>query len=447
MTNIPDRVIRVELISYFSLYPGTKATTEEMALRLSRDAKKVERQMEALAELNILEKTCDGNRTVFSYLPPMSVKFAGSRNGGEQRHIDLFKAASPDSNGDNADVKRKTLDVKEGEVDIRLQLMIAALKVETWKECLEALLEVIYRCEGAPCGAYLLGERCSEMLWDCQCGTNGTKAGMIRIDGAQNMVVEGELIKKKGILDTAYYVKYLYPLDNGEDVLICVNRNGSYHLDATFLRSLFIDILPVVAEKRRVELMEEKTAEKVLQDSIYWSTVHSSDMGRGLLGTLACVAKSVEADRVSLLVDDGEGMLRTLSTYGRRENLQDEGQSFSTGEGIAGWCIERGDAANLANPEQDPHFISNDYGDIDSMLCCPLIPPEGEAMGALCAVNKSADNGDCRKHFNDKDMRLFEGITKTLAMALAARDNRTKTLHRKVIQAVLAAQPLQGFSA
>ena len=116
MTNIPDRVIRMELISYFSLYPGTVTTTGEMAVRLSRDAEKVERQMEALAELSILKKTSDGKRTVFSYLPPISVKFGGGRNESDHRRIDLCKAAPPDLNGGNDDAKRKNLEVKEGEV-------------------------------------------------------------------------------------------------------------------------------------------------------------------------------------------------------------------------------------------------------------------------------------------------------------------------------------------
>ena len=33
---VPDRVVRIELISYFSLCPETVATSEEMAERLGR---------------------------------------------------------------------------------------------------------------------------------------------------------------------------------------------------------------------------------------------------------------------------------------------------------------------------------------------------------------------------------------------------------------------------
>ncbi len=443
MTNIPDMVIRMELISYFSHYQDTVATCEEMAVRLGRDAGKVESQMEALFELNILKKTYDGMRALFSYLQPIPARVAGSRYAGRgQKKVPLCKAADADSNRANCETSSKNLAEEEREVDVRLQLMIAALKMESWRECLEILLDTIYRSEGVPCGAYLLGERCSRLLWDCQRGTNGTKAGMTKIDGVQNMVVEGELIQKKGMLDTAYHIKYLYPLENGEDVMICVNRNGSYHIDAAFLQSLCVDILPVIAEKRRVDLMEEMAAEKVLQDSIYWSAVNSADMSRGLLGTLACVAKSVEADRVSLLINNGSGTMRTLSTYGRPISPQVEGDDFPAGEGIARWCGEKGDFADLADPWQAPPFAPEGYDDVDFMLCCQLIPPGGEAMGTLCAVNNQSGECTCRKSFNDRDVRLFEGIARTLAVALAARESRTKTLNRKVIQAIMAAQSM-----
>ncbi|RJP31806.1 MAG: GAF domain-containing protein [Actinobacteria bacterium] len=442
MTNIPDRVIRMELISYFSLYPETVATCEEMAARLGRGVEQVERQMDALVELCILTKTREGSRVLFSYLPPLSVKLASKKNGNQEvKRISPYFAVVSGNHETKGNRREKSDDEVEGEVGVRLQLMISALKMETWKECMELLLDIVYRGEGAPCGAYLLKERCSELLWDCQRGTNGTKAGMSKIAGVQNMVVEGELIKEKGLLDTSHHIKYLYPLGADEDVLICVNRNGSYHIDVSFLRSLFVDILPIVAEKRRIDLMGEVTAERLLQDSIYWSTVHSPDMSKGLLGALACVAKSVEASRVSLLVKDGSGSLRTLSTYGHRRSLLEQGRAFPVGEGVVGWCVERGDTANLTNPRVDPHFISNDYDDIDSMLCCPLIPPDGETMGAICAVNKHHDDRGSRKHFDEKDVRLFEGIAKTLASALANRNNHTKFLPRQVIQALMAAQP------
>ncbi|MBN2026240.1 MAG: GAF domain-containing protein [Actinobacteria bacterium] len=443
MTGIPDRVIRIELISCFSHCPDTVATCEAMAKRLNRSVHQVERQMDALVELRILAKTEKGGHTIYSYLPPLAGNLLARKRVDEQRkHGSPYFASVVNAHISYKRKSEKSEGEGESEVGVRLQMMIAALKAESWEECLELLLDIIYRSEGTPCGAYLLSEGCSEMLWDCQRGTNGVKAGMTEASGIQNMVVEGELIKDRGLLDTAHHVKYLYALGDDEYVLVCVNRNGSYHIDVSFITSLFTDILPVVAEKRRYAHVGEKTAEQVLRDTVYWSTMHSDDMNKGLLGALACVAKSVDADRVSLLVDDGRGSLRTLSTYGRRVNPEDRGRSFRTGEGVAGWCVREGNTANLVDPSTDPHFVSSDYNDIENMLCSPLIPSGREAIGAICAVNKKHADDERGRHFDEKDAHLFEGIARVLANALASRDNRTKILPRRMISTLLAAKPL-----
>jgi len=443
MTSIPDRVIRIELISCYSRYPDTIATCEEMAQRLNRSVAQVRRQMEALVDLGILKKTEKGGSFLYSYVPPLSGRLSARRGGDEEKgHAAPYFASVVSGQVSYSGKREKSECERESEISVRLQMMISALRAESWKGCLELLLEIIYRSEGTPCGAYLLSEECSEMLWDCQRGTNGIKAGMSEASGVQNMVVEGELIKNKGLLDTAHHIKYLYALGHDEYVLVCVNRNGSYHIDISFIRALFADILPVVAEKRCYDTAHENTAERALRDSLYWSTMKTDDMNKGLLGALACAAKSVDADRVSLLVDDGRGSLRTLSTYGRRNNPEDRGRSFRSGEGVAGWCVKEGGTANLVNPVADPHFVSSEYDDIENMLCSPLIPPGREAIGAICAVNKKHGENERGRHFNDRDAHIFEGIAKTLANALTARDTRTKILPRKIINTLLAARPL-----
>jgi hypothetical protein len=81
-TRIPDRAIRMELISYFSLYPDTVCTSDEMAERLDRDIERVKRQMEDLVGLCILRKSIEPGATRYSYLPPLSA----SLTGGKERH-------------------------------------------------------------------------------------------------------------------------------------------------------------------------------------------------------------------------------------------------------------------------------------------------------------------------------------------------------------------------
>jgi hypothetical protein len=439
ITKIPDRVVRMELISLFTQYPGLVGTPGELSLRIRRDPEQVRRQVEGLVALRILDRIGEDEPVRYRYLAPISLNPTRNRR---KTHYQAHRASGLSEEQDakyGGGGKAKAALEEERETELRLKLMITTLKKESWKDCLELLMDTIHYIEGVPCAAYLLGERCSELLWDHQSGANGVKAGMTKIAGVQNMVVEGELIKDKGLLDTPLYIKYLYPLNEHEDVLICVCRKGSYHIDIAFLRSLFVDILPVVAEKRHLDMVAEKTAEKLLQENIYWNTVHNPDIRKGLTGALASVAKSVEAGRVSLLMKDDNGCLRTFSTYGTLKHLDAPGRVFRSGQGVAGWCVENGDTANLANPRVDPRFIGNDYNDIDSLLCCPLIPCEGESLGAICAVNKSGFSSNGKAHFDERDTYLFESIARTLAHALTARDNRTKRLPRKVIRAMMTA--------
>jgi GAF domain-containing protein len=447
-TNMPDRVVRIELISYFNLYPETVATSEEMASRLNRNHCQVERQMKDLVELGILEQRSCGERTLYIYLAPMSLNLIQRK--GLNHTFEVGKAVFPvgqrgvdrEREKRERDEEKDTEDGDEEETAIRMRLMIATLKKDDWRDCLELLLDTLYRTQGSPCAVYHLGDGCSEMFWESQRGAGDVRVGMTRVENVQNMVVEVELIREKGFLETAHYLKYLYPLTEDEDILVCISRNGGYHGDMHFLQSLMVDTMPVVAEKRRLHAVEEITAEKVLQNSIYWNALHIADMRKDLLGTLASVAKSVNADRASLLVEDGSGSLRTLSTYGLCEQAAGESHPFAIGEGVAGWCAKSGNTANLADARIDPRFIHNQYNDIDSMLCCPLIPTQGEVIGALCAVNKRQERNPQKARFDGKDVRLVEGIARVLANAFTARDSGTKILPRQMINDALAAQPL-----
>ena len=438
MEKTPDRVVRMELISLFSQYPDLTGTSEDLAQRLRRDPEQVRKQVDRLVSLRILDRMGDGEPARYRYLAPISMKPTRRVSETHQRAHSASGISEKKDAEQGGGMGKGTVE-EEKEAEMRLKLIISTLKRDGWKDGLELLIDTIHHVEGTPCAAYLLGERCSELLWDCQSGSNGVKAGMTRIGGVQNMVVEGELIKDKGLMDTPMHIKYLYPLNEHEDVLICVCRNGSYHIDIAFLKSLLVDILPVVAEKRHLDLVAERTAEKVLQDNIYWNAVQNPDIKQGLTGALASMAKSVEADRVSLLMKDDEDRLRTFSTYGILKHRNAPERVFLSGQGVVGWCVEHSGTANLVNPRVDPRFIGNDYNDIDTLLCCPLIPCEGEALGAICAVNKNGSGRNGRAQFDKRDTRLFESIARTLANALTERDNHTKMFPRNVIQDVITA--------
>ncbi len=443
--NVPDRVVRIELISYYSLYPETAATSRAMSERLNRDHYQVERQMKDLVELNILEKIGEGEDAVYTYISPMCLNLGSrkSRITAEESRVESIASATVNGSAGReargSGGKSEEDSGEEGEASIRMKLMIDTLEREDWRDVLEVLVDTIYREHGTPCAAYHLCEGCSEMLWECQRGAGGVRVGMTQVENIQNMVVEGELIREKGFLETAHHLKSLYPLSEDEDILICARNRGSLRRRQHLLKSLIVDTLPVVAEKHRLRVAEEVVVEKMLQDSIYWSALHVTDMRRDMVGPLASVAKSIDADRVSLLLGDGKGSLRNLITYGLQGHRQRDCRPFRMGEGVAGWCAKNGDSANLLDPKADSRFIRNESDDIDSLLCCPLMPLDGQALGAICAVNKQGAHNVRRPHFNNRDVRLVEGVAKTLVNAFLARNNGAKVLVQNMLAEALAA--------
>jgi hypothetical protein len=421
----PDSVIRVELLAFFSQNPGLIISSPELAIRMQRGARQVKSQMERLVDLRILEKGEVDGRICYSYIPPLSNGVR--RQKGRKSRLDHPVNANG-NNGDNEHTESRGFNKgrkpDEIQTSIRLELLIAAHKTKSWKQCLELLLDAVSHIEGASCAALLLQERCSQVVWECRrAPTFGRSNGLTKTI-PDSMVIEGELIRNGGLIDTAHCVKYLHYLDDKEAILICVFRNGSYDMDIGFLNSLFTDFMPIVEEKRRLNLISEKSAERMLQDCIYWSAVTTQDIVEGVDFTLASLAKGIEADRVSLLLCNDDGCLQASSTYGALKSFASPRQLFPLGIGVVGWCVEHGNTANVVNTKVDPRFISGRYDDIDSMLCCPIILPGGEAVGALCAVNKSDATGGDNGYFGLDDIRLMEGTADVLAHAFSVKGHR-----------------------
>ncbi len=79
---VPDRVVRLELISFFSSRPEREATASRAAAVIERDPERVERQLEALVGLHILARSGEGEHALYSYLEPLSTPHAAGRFGG-----------------------------------------------------------------------------------------------------------------------------------------------------------------------------------------------------------------------------------------------------------------------------------------------------------------------------------------------------------------------------
>ncbi len=435
---MPDRVVRMELISFFHIHPHTQDTAEEVSWQLGRSQEQVRRQMEELERLCILRRVAARGEPRYRYIPP-AYKPLGRKVTAARSNFTRLSVRSEDDHrraGEAAAVGGGAEEDLESEV--RMRLVIAAMKRQGWKECLDLLLDTIYRLEEVPCAAYLLVGGCTEIAWDSQRGSHGGKAGMSESDGAMSLVLEGELLKKKGLLETEYHVKYLYPVGDSEAILICADRDRHYPLKASLLELLVEDFMPVAAEMWRQSLMREQAAEKTIQECIFLNVSKEADIDTGLESTLASLAKGVDAERVSLLMRDETGKLRTLSVYGKLHDATERGDGFSAGRGVAGWCVENARTANLVRPRMDPRFVQGRYDDIESLLCCPIVLHGGNPIGVVCAVNKRGGRDGSGACFNDNDTRLQEGIAGALAAAFSSRGLQTRKLLRARLQRWIA---------
>jgi diguanylate cyclase (GGDEF)-like protein len=138
-----------------------------------------------------------------------------------------------------------------------------------------------------------------------------------------------------------------------------------------------------------------------------------------LIDAKSCSVMLLDADRKRLLAKAAYG-LRTE----RMHTL-----SFAVGEGVAGWVVERGEAALIHDVTADPRFVvlSGNQTPIRSMICVPLLA-RGERVGVVTATSESADA------FDDAALELVKFIATTIAL-----DIENVRLHR-----VAVTDPLTG---
>ncbi len=70
---VSDSLIRIEIITHFHRNPGLVSTPEEIAHATGRDPFRVERQMNKLVQLHILEENPSNGQLRYRYVPPHSV--------------------------------------------------------------------------------------------------------------------------------------------------------------------------------------------------------------------------------------------------------------------------------------------------------------------------------------------------------------------------------------
>jgi diguanylate cyclase (GGDEF)-like protein len=138
-----------------------------------------------------------------------------------------------------------------------------------------------------------------------------------------------------------------------------------------------------------------------------------------LIAAKACSVMLLDADRKRLLAKAAYGV--------RTERMQS--LSFRIGEGVAGWVVERGEPALIADVAADPRFVvlPGAQTPIAAMLCVPLLA-RGERVGVVTATSERPGA------FDADHLELVRFIARTIAL-----DIENVRLHR-----VAVTDPLTG---
>lgn len=156
-----------------------------------------------------------------------------------------------------------------------------------------------------------------------------------------------------------------------------------------------------------------------------------SDLEPGILlsriAELICQLIDAKACSIMLL-DASRKRLLAKAAYGLRTERVHT-LSFALGEGVAGWVVENGDPALIADVTQDPRFVvlPENQTPIASMLCVPLLA-RGERVGVVTATSERVGA------FDDNHLELVRFIATTIAL-----DIENVRLHR-----VAVTDPLTG---
>jgi len=138
-----------------------------------------------------------------------------------------------------------------------------------------------------------------------------------------------------------------------------------------------------------------------------------------LIDAKACSVMLLDADRKRLLAKAAYGL--------RSERMHT--LSFAVGEGVAGWVVDHGEPALIADVAGDPRFVMlpANQTPIASMLCVPLLA-RGESVGVVTATSDRA------AAFGQGHLDLVRFISTTIAL-----DIENVRLHR-----VAVTDPLTG---
>jgi len=155
------------------------------------------------------------------------------------------------------------------------------------------------------------------------------------------------------------------------------------------------------------------TLERLLEISSFLNSTLKLDE---LLGQImASATELTRAETSSLLLLDEEAGELTVEVATGTPGEAIEREKVPAREGIAGWVVEHGEAAIVAEPKSDPRF----YGDIDektgfetkSILAVPMTTRE-RTIGVIEVINKREGA------FDDRDVKVATALANHAAIAV-----------------------------
>lgn len=151
------------------------------------------------------------------------------------------------------------------------------------------------------------------------------------------------------------------------------------------------------------------------------------DPGQTLARISELLCELLEAEACSVMLLDGERRrLLAKAAYGLRTERMHR-LAFAVGEGVAGWVVERGEPALIADVDQDPRFVVLEGAKtpIVSLACVP-IEARGERVGVLTATSGR------RGAFEAHHVELLRFVARTIAL-----DVQNIRLHKVAVTDVL----------
>jgi len=167
------------------------------------------------------------------------------------------------------------------------------------------------------------------------------------------------------------------------------------------------------SRRQMAELNDDDLIALMESGSLIHSSLDSQEVFSIIMENTNRVAGSVASTLFLLDEETGELVFHT-PTGPIADKLTD--QRIKKGEGIAGWVVDQGEPAIVADVREDSRF----YGGIDestgfqtkSVLCVPLLL-KGKPIGALEAINK-ADGSQ----FTEKDALMLTTFAEQTVMAI-----------------------------